>query len=275
MREIMRCFPNGKRKALTMSYDDGRESDMRLIDIFNKYNIKGTFHLNSGIIDNEESKKYDQYGRRIDISKIKEIYKDHEVACHTVLHVPLAELPLLEVLRQVVEDKKNLESVLKYPVRGMSYPYGNFNERVKEILKSAGIEYSRTVNDTHEFNIPDDFLEWNGTCRNTDDNFINFGKKFLELNTKNRLNIMYVWGHSYEFVRDNSWDKIEEFCSIMGNKSDIWYATNIEIVDYLKAWDNLKFSADGSFVYNPSHDSMWFIKDEKVYEIKGGRIVYL
>ena len=51
---ISRCFPYGKLKALTMSYDDGRHCDKKLIDIFNRYNIKGTFHLNSGTIDNEE-----------------------------------------------------------------------------------------------------------------------------------------------------------------------------------------------------------------------------
>ena len=44
-------FPEGKTKALTMSYDDGQIFDRRLISIFNKYGIKGTFHLNSGILD--------------------------------------------------------------------------------------------------------------------------------------------------------------------------------------------------------------------------------
>ena len=51
----IRCnyFPEGRTKALTMSYDDGRTHDRRLIEIFNKYGIKGTFHLNSGNFDKE------------------------------------------------------------------------------------------------------------------------------------------------------------------------------------------------------------------------------
>lgn len=38
---------NGKKKALTFSYDDGVTQNIRLIDIFNKYNHKATFNLNS------------------------------------------------------------------------------------------------------------------------------------------------------------------------------------------------------------------------------------
>lgn len=34
--KVYTCFPGGKAKALTMSYDDGKVQDRRLIDIFNK-----------------------------------------------------------------------------------------------------------------------------------------------------------------------------------------------------------------------------------------------
>ena len=38
--KVYTCFPGGKAKALTMSYDDGKLQDKRLIGIFNKYGIK-------------------------------------------------------------------------------------------------------------------------------------------------------------------------------------------------------------------------------------------
>ncbi len=38
---------NGKRKAVTFSYDDGVTQDIRLIELFDKYNLKCTFNLNS------------------------------------------------------------------------------------------------------------------------------------------------------------------------------------------------------------------------------------
>lgn len=43
-------FPDGKRKALTFSYDDGNEEDVRLIGLMNRYGLKGTFNLNSGLL---------------------------------------------------------------------------------------------------------------------------------------------------------------------------------------------------------------------------------
>lgn len=41
---------NGKKKALTFSYDDGVTQDVRLIEMFNKYNLKATFNLNSELL---------------------------------------------------------------------------------------------------------------------------------------------------------------------------------------------------------------------------------
>lgn len=274
MNTIYKCFQGGKTKALTMSYDDGREYDRRLIEIFNKYNIKGTFHLNSNTYKEEDSINIKKYGRRIHISEFPEVYKGHEVSCHTVDHIPLDMCPFTQAVTQVSEDRKSLETVMKYPVRGLSYPYGSYNNEIKRMLPHIGIEYSRAVDITNNFEIPDDFYEWKGTCRHVCDNLMDLCDEFININKKNRLSLMYVWGHSYEFERDGNWDIIERFCKKVGNRDDIWYATNIEIVDYLKAFDNLKFSFDGSFVYNPNFISVWLNVNDNLYEIKGGDTVY-
>ena len=41
-------FPGGLHKALTLSYDDGVEQDIRLMEILDKHGVRGTFNLNSG-----------------------------------------------------------------------------------------------------------------------------------------------------------------------------------------------------------------------------------
>ncbi len=84
---------------------------------------------------------------------------------------------------------------------------------------------------------------------------------------------MYVWGHSYEFTRDNNWELMEDFCRMAGGRGDIWYATNIEIVDYMKAAGNLKFTIDENLVYNPNAQSVWIQADEAFHEIPGGKTV--
>lgn len=260
MYEILKCFPGGKHKVLTMSYDDGKISDRRLVDIFNRYGIKGTFHLNSGLLGS-----YDH----ILCEEIKELYKGHEVATHTLTHPTISRCPKEQVIQQVMEDRKNLENIVGYTVRGLSYPNGSFNKEIKAMLPYMGIEYARVVGSSKNFSIPDDFFAWESTCHHNDD-LMKLAEEFAALNKRQHLYMMYVWGHSYEFDTDNNWSLIEEFCEFIGKRDDIWYATNIEIVDYFRALDNLKFSASCDFVYNPSVLSVWLSVDNNMVEVKGG-----
>jgi hypothetical protein len=103
-----------------------------------------------------------------------------------------------------------------------------------------------------------------------------YAKFFAEFKKKQYLKLMYVWGHSYEFAEHDNWKVIEEFCSYMGGRDDIWYATNIEIIDYMDAAANLKFSADYHRVYNPGAQSVWLaVNGDKYVEVKGGTTVDL
>jgi hypothetical protein len=69
--------------------------------------------------------------------------------------------------------------------------------------------------------------------------------------------LFYVWGHSYEFPRDNNWELIESFCAAVSGDENIWFATNIEIYDCITALRRLEFSADSSTVKNPSAMTLW------------------
>jgi peptidoglycan/xylan/chitin deacetylase (PgdA/CDA1 family) len=266
MHNVYKCFPQGKHKVLTLSYDDGKGADRRLVDIFNKNGIKGTFHINSGLFDWDPD--------RVQPHEIKELYKGHEVATHTVTHPTIERCPMPLVVQQVLEDRKNLEKMVGYPVRGMSYPNGSYSNEIKAMLPHVGIEYSRVVGSTQDFGMPKDLYQWQATCHHKT-NLMKLAQDFVALFKRQYLYMMYVWGHSYEFNNDNNWELIEEFCEFVGHKEDIWYATNIEIVDYMKALDALKFSAEGDFVYNPSAQALWLDVDGKIVEVQGGAQVQL
>ncbi|WP_077619395.1 polysaccharide deacetylase family protein [Bacillus sinesaloumensis] len=265
MPKIMLAFPEGKHKVLTMSYDDGKAADRRLVGIFNQYGIKGTFHLNSGLLGE---------GDRIPVDEVAKLYNGHEISTHTVTHPTIARSPKEQLLEEIIEDRKSLEKIAGYTVRGLSYPNGSYNRLIKEMLPYLGIEYARTVNSTGQFSIPDDFLEWNPTCHHKR-NLMGLAEDFVALHKKQYLYMLYVWGHSYEFDTDQNWDLIEKFCEFIGGRTDIWYATNIQIFDYFKAFHNLKFSADSSFVYNPNAVSVWLNVDNNIVEIAGGKQVDL
>lgn len=265
MHTIYYCFPQGKNKVLTMSYDDAKVQDQRLIQLFNKFHIKGTFHINGGWIGNEGN-----IGRE----SIASLYKGHEIACHTFTHPTLERCPKEQIIQQVFKDREILEEIIDKPVRGLSYPNGSYNEEIKKLLPYLGIAYARTVHSTRKFEMPNDWLEWNPTCHHNEE-IMEFARRFVEIQKRQYIYLLYVWGHSYEFDRDNNWHVIEEFCEYVSNREDIWYATNIEIVDYLKAVHGLVYTVKGDKVYNPSTIDVWLSVDDKIIKAKGGEYTRL
>lgn len=263
-------YPNGLKKALTFSYDDGQEYDRKLVEIFNKYGFKGTFHLNSGKLDGTTGDE-----DFITSAEVAALYEGHEVACHGVNHLNMPALSIAVTARELSDDRIDLENLTGKLVQGFSYPYGSYTPEMIEAAKAVGIKYARTVNSTGGFFPPADFMQWHPTCHH-DGNLIELGKKFLDVPGYIELPLMYVWGHSFEFGRSEDWTVIEEFGKLMSGKEDIWYATNMEICDYLTAVRRLEYSADGNRIYNPSAISVWLTTDEdKLVEIKSGQCVEL
>ena len=268
---VYNCFPGGKVKALTMSYDDGFTEDERLVSIFNQYGIKGTFNMSAGTFD------MNYYGHvRVPGEKIAEVYKDHEVATHSYTHPTLARCPLVKVAAEIQKDREALEAITGKPVRGHAYPNGSFNENIKDLFKKLGISYGRAIGKSAGYELPADPLEWYPTCHHKDKDLMKKGQWLVNYRPRAYLRLMYVWGHSYEFADDDNWEVIEDFCKLMGGHEDIWYATNIEIIDYMEVLERLKFSANGRSVYNPSAQSAWLEVDKtRIVEVPGGQFVNL
>lgn len=265
--KVYYCFPGGKAKALTMSYDDGKHADERLLSIFQKYGIKGTFNLNYGMMERPE---------RIDREKIVALYQGQEIATHTMTHPTISRCPLPKVAKEIMEDREGLEALTGRIIRGHAYPNGSYSPEIKELFAGLGIAYARVVEDRADFELPTDVMEWHPTCHHKNPKLMELGQWFADYNKKQYLKLMYVWGHSYEFDNDDNWEVIEDFCKLMGGREDIWYATNIEIIDYMQVVKRLVYSANGETVYNPSAQSAWLVVDDsRVVEVPGGACMKL
>ena len=225
----------GKKKAVTFSFDDGVTQDIRLIEIFNRYGLKGTFNINSALLGlpgtgERNGVKYNH--TKIFPSQVKELYAGHEVAVHTLTHPNLTALDDETIVWQVEEDRKALEALCGYPIVGMAYPYGTSDERVAKIIADhSPIRYSRTITSTHSFKVQkENLLCYNPTVQYKEDCFEAIVDKFLASEAEEE-ELLYVWGHSYEMdAKLISWEKFEEICKKLSGKADIFYGTNKEVL---------------------------------------------
>ncbi len=276
MATIFMRFPGGRDKALTLSYDDGVEQDIRLIDIMKKHGLKGTFNLNSGLYAPEGTVYPEgQVHRRMTLAAAQELYLNSgmEVAVHGLTHPFLERLPANICTYEVLQDRINLEKEYGGIVRGMAYPFGTYSDQVVEILKNCGIVYSRTVEATENFEIPTDWLRLPSTCHHNNPRLMELAEQFLSGNRYGKPALFYLWGHSYEFEGDNNWHVIEEFAEYIGNHEDVWYAANIEVFDYLTAYNQLVFSTVDHKVYNPSCQDVYFEFEGAVFCVKAGETI--
>ena len=223
-------------KILTFSYDDGVTQDIRLIELMNKYGIKATFNLNSERLG--QSGTVPCCGVTVSHDKVKaadvrHIYAGHEVAAHTLTHPLLPAIPDdAEIIRQVEEDRLALSELCGYEVVGFAYPGGgvNFDGRVADLIKRhTGIKYARTTVCTHSLDVPTDLYQFTPSIfHNGDwDDFMTFVNGFLTTET-DQTQLLYIWGHAYEFDVQNTWDRFEEFLKLVSGRQDVLYATNKE-----------------------------------------------
>lgn len=275
MKCLLMRYPGGKRKVLTLSYDDGVEQDKRLIKIMNDTGLRGTFNLNSGLFA-EIHKKGDVH-RRMTKDECFEVYSKsgQEVAVHALNHPFLTQIPIGLATSEIIEDRKNLERMFGTVVRGMAYPFGDYNDDVVNALRSSGIAYARTVVSTRNFDQPTDWLRMTATCHHNDPLLEELTDKFLKETPKYSSRRFYLWGHSYEFEDHNNWNVIENFAAKIGGKDDIWYATNIENYDYIDAFNHLRFDLDCSMVINPTATDICFELNDDLYEVKAGCTLHI
>lgn len=264
-------FPDGRKKALTFSYDDGVKQDGRLIEILNAHGMKGTFNINGNRFAPEEQADNPDYNCYSKQTALRIYTEPHEVALHSFTHPFLESLPSGTCSYEVVSDRLALENLFGKIVRGMAYPMGTYSDMVVDVLKACGVVYSRTIKATEKFDLPTDFLRWNPTCHHNHPRLMELADEFLNKNVRHYAQLFYLWGHSYEFRNNNNWNIIEDFTDKMAGKEDtIWYATNMEIYEYMTDYNRLVWSADGLIVNNPTTRTLWFERNHVLFSIKPG-----
>jgi peptidoglycan/xylan/chitin deacetylase (PgdA/CDA1 family) len=244
------------KTIITTSWDDGDKSDLKLLELLNKYGIKGTFYIPAK--------------NQLTAQEIKMIDRSQEVGAHTVNHRRLAEIDLKPAEQEIIESKKFLTDILGRSPKMFCYPYGSFNEEIKKIVKSSGFSGARTVK-TFCFDKPTDLFELDTTMniypfpfRKKDKNHFYWSgalwqpmvkyypeifKKQLPLGsyfswlalTKNLIKsaekeggVFHLWGHSWEIEKYGLWGDLEKILKYLSQRPDSVFLTNSEVIEYYK-----------------------------------------
>ena len=283
MRYQFLRFPQGKTRAVTLSYDDGCQQDIRFAEIVSQYGLKCTFNLNS-----DEARKDPLTKEQVENSFLAH---GHEIAVHGSLHRANGSLRSIEGIQECLNCRLELEQRYGRIIRGMAYPDFGIRrfannatyEQIRNYLKELDIAYCRTLgSDNNGFELPSDWHCWMPTAHHDNPNLFEYIDQFMNLDFSTKQycanrqpRLFYLWGHSFEFDRRANWDRLEQICQKISGNEDVWYATNIEIYDYVNAYNSLVYSADGKIIYNPTLYEIWFDIDGTLYSIASGETLKL
>lgn len=265
----------GRSKALTFSYDDGAHADRRIMDILDRYGMRATFHNNSA----SPEVLAGLHPELLTLSEMKAVYagRVHEVCMHGRTHPFLNRLHSVEIVDELLSDRRSIEGALGRVACGFSYPFGQYNGEVIAALRAVGILYARTTRSTEEFRFPENWYEWHPTCHQKSPKIFALCERFLadpvRFPSENML--FYIWGHGSEYQSEEDWAHLERLCQTLHRPDEIWYATNIEIYEYVEAYRHLVLSADLSRVYNPTATDVWVWEKGKTYVVpSGGTVIF-
>lgn len=174
-------FPEGKEKAVTLSYDDGVRHDIKFSEIISSYGLKCTFNLNSTALRGDNCLN-DQEAQEHYISK------GHEIAVHGSFHRAEGAIRPIEGIRDVLDCRLELEKRFKGIIRGMAFPDSGITrfsngadyKAIKNYLTELDIAYARTLGaDNYSFMLPNDWHCWMPTVHNANPNLFDYIDNFF------------------------------------------------------------------------------------------------
>ncbi len=105
--------------------------------LLKKYNLKCTFYISP---KNREWEKAELMSE----DEIKKISRDFEIGCHAMTHQRLTKIREDQAYREILDSKLFLEKIINKDIKSFSYPYGDYNNKTRNLVKKAGLIVGRT-----------------------------------------------------------------------------------------------------------------------------------
>ena len=195
------------RKIFLLSFDDGTIWDKRFVELLNRYGMKATFNLNSGLEDFVWNFEDRLAVRRQKLAQTVEQYRGHEVASHTLTHPWLNTLTPPQLSREVGEDCETIKTIFGLEEIGFGVPFTACDEREIRIIRKF-VSYIRLSAFADSFALPADpyHIPIHGLYNDPDirEKIAAFARSAQD------VSLFVMAGHSYEFEALDHWKYIEE-----------------------------------------------------------------
>lgn len=201
-----------RRKIFLLSFDDGTVWDGRLVELLNRYGIRGTFNLNSGLEDFVWEFEDRFPVRRQILADIGDQYAGHEIAGHSLHHHRLDQLSPPQLRREVEEDAERLKEMFSLENIGFGVPFTVCGEREVKIIKRL-VRYIRLSEFSDSFALPEDEYHIPIHGLYNDPDIREKLQRFAESDLPVSLFVMA--GHSYELEALGHWEYMEELLKLV------------------------------------------------------------
>jgi peptidoglycan/xylan/chitin deacetylase (PgdA/CDA1 family) len=140
--------PNNRRIVLT--FDDGFVNVLEhALPLLQKYRFHAVLYVVADLIGKENAwdmKVGEKVEPLMNTEEIKAwLANGNEIGSHSSTHPQLTRLSLRDAHEEITGSKKKLEDTFQIPVHHFCYPYGDWNEPVRDIVREAGYQTGVTT----------------------------------------------------------------------------------------------------------------------------------
>ena len=270
---IKKLYPQGKPKAFVVTYDDGVLQDRPFVALLNRYGLKGTFNLNSGLMENEFEWTHENGSaiKRLSPQNAAALYQGHEIASHSLTHPYMEHLGEEALMIELQTDKANLERLFGREIKGFAVPFDYYSEQIEHCARKCGFAYVRPPKESRSFVPPENTFNWTAGIFHLDEGLTDFVDAFLS--ASDELAFCQIAGHSYDLDTENMWGVMEDIFKKVSADRDILPMTTAELIEYLRAMRRAEIT--DRRIQNNSDINLWFQTDGGLCEIGAGQRIDL
>jgi len=137
-------------RSIALTFDDGFSSVFdNAMEVLDRHQLQAVLFLVANLIG--KTNEWDlRDGEAIeplmDAAQVRTwLAAGHQIGSHTLTHARLSRLSLRDAQEEISASKKRLEDLFDVPIQHFCYPYGEYDEHVRNLVMEAGYQTACTT----------------------------------------------------------------------------------------------------------------------------------